>query len=93
MTDKFTEVTTENKNRTQHCDGNRLIAGWGSGTQTDAPGDWMTLKGFSARRSGGGKMGEKSVQEIIEEVKNEICDNYCRYPTIYNVDEEDELNE
>lgn len=39
MTDKFTEVTTENKNRTQHCDGNRLIAGWGSGTQTDAPGD------------------------------------------------------
>jgi hypothetical protein len=37
-------------------------------------------------------MGE-NVQEIIEEVKNEICDNYCRYPTIYNVDDEDELNE
>lgn len=29
-------------------------------------------------------MGEKNVQEIIEEVKTEICDNYCKYPAIYD---------
>lgn len=31
-----------------------------------------------------GKMDEKSVNEIIEEVKTEICDNYCKYPDIYD---------
>lgn len=35
----------------------------------------------------------KTVSQIIEEVKNEICDKYCRYPTIYNVDDEDELKD
>ena len=36
---------------------------------------------------------KKTVSEIIEEVKTEICDKYCRYPTIYNVDDEGEFNE
>ena len=35
----------------------------------------------------------KTVSQIIEEVEAEICDKYCRYPTIYNVDDEDEFNE
>lgn len=29
----------------------------------------------------------KTVSEIIEEVKTEICDNYCRYTTIYNIND------
>ena len=28
-------------------------------------------------------MSEKKVTQIIEEVTNEICDNYCKYPIIY----------
>lgn len=35
----------------------------------------------------------KTVSQIIEEVKNEICDKYCRYQTIYDADDEDELTE
>lgn len=35
----------------------------------------------------------KTVSQIIEEVKMEICDNYCRYSTIYNTDNEDEYDE
>lgn len=35
----------------------------------------------------------KTVSQIIEEVKNEICDKYCRYQTIYDEDDEDELTE
>ena len=33
-------------------------------------------------------MCDKNVQEIIEEVKSEICDNYCKYPAIYNTRED-----
>lgn len=35
----------------------------------------------------------KTVSQIIEEVKSEICDKYCRYQTIYYADDEDELTE
>lgn len=35
----------------------------------------------------------KTVSQIIEEVKNEICDNYYRYSTIYNTDNEDWYDE
>lgn len=35
----------------------------------------------------------KTVSQIIEEVKNEICDKYYRYQTIYDADDEDELTE
>ena len=34
----------------------------------------------------------KNVTEILEEVKNEICDNYCKYPEEYE-DYEDMLKE
>ena len=36
---------------------------------------------------------EKTVSQIIEEVKTEICDKYCRYPTMYDMDDEDQYNE
>ena len=29
-------------------------------------------------------MCDKNVQEIIEEVKTEICDNYCKYQAIFD---------
>ena len=32
---------------------------------------------------------EKTVNEIIEEVKCEICDKYCRYP--FEIEDEEEL--
>lgn len=31
----------------------------------------------------------KSVSQIIEEVKMEICDNYCRYTEIYDSNDDD----
>ena len=37
---------------------------------------------------GEGKMGEKSVNEIIVEVKEEICNNYCKYQAIYDTRED-----
>ena len=36
---------------------------------------------------------QKTASEIIVEVKNEICEKYCRYQTIYDADDEDELTE
>ena len=30
-----------------------------------------------------------TVSQIIEEVKIEICDNYCRYPKIYNINDDE----
>lgn len=30
----------------------------------------------------------KSVTEIIEEIKCEMCDQYCKYPDIYNTRED-----
>ena len=35
---------------------------------------------------------EHTVTEILEEVKNDICDNYCKYPEEYE-DYEDMLKE
>lgn len=35
---------------------------------------------------------EKTVSEIIEEVKTEICDNYCKYPAIYDTREDSSEN-
>ncbi len=32
---------------------------------------------------------QKTASDIIEEVKCEICDHYCRYP--YEIDDEDTL--
>lgn len=40
-------------------------------------------------------MEEKKIQtipEIIEEVKCEICDKYCKYPDLFTAEEEDVLN-
>jgi hypothetical protein len=30
----------------------------------------------------------KSVTEIFEEIKTEICDHYCKYPDIYDTRED-----
>lgn len=41
-------------------------------------------------------MGEakRSIIEIIEEVKEDICDKYCKYPSMYTPDEwEDKIDE
>ena len=35
---------------------------------------------------------EKTVSEIIKEVKAEICDNYCKYPAIYDTREDSDEN-
>lgn len=31
---------------------------------------------------------QKTVRDIIEEVMVEICDNYCKYPAIYDTRED-----
>lgn len=31
---------------------------------------------------------EKTIPEIIEEIKEEICDKYCKYPEIYDEEAE-----
>ena len=36
-------------------------------------------------------MEEKTVSKIMEEVIEEICDKYCKFPTIYEGKDEDEL--
>ena len=33
----------------------------------------------------------KSVSEIIENVKTEMCDEYCKYPYQFSEDEQDAL--
>ena len=35
---------------------------------------------------------KQTIPEIIEEVKCEICDNYCKYPDLFTAEEEDVLN-
>lgn len=30
------------------------------------------------------QMKEKTISQLLEEVANEICDNYCKYPAEYN---------
>lgn len=34
---------------------------------------------------------KQSISEIIEEVKCEICDNYCKYPDLFTAEEEEVL--
>lgn len=38
-------------------------------------------------------MSTQTVSDIIEEVKAEICDEYCKYPVIYKDMDEDEFIE
>lgn len=32
-----------------------------------------------------------TISDIIEEVKTEICDNYCKYPDLFSAEEEEVL--
>lgn len=34
---------------------------------------------------------QQTIPEIIEEVKTEICDNYCKYPELFSAEEEEVL--
>ena len=34
-------------------------------------------------------MAKKYITELVEEVKEDICDNYCKYPTQYQMEHED----
>lgn len=36
-------------------------------------------------------MSTQTVSDIIEEVKAEICDGYCKYPAIYKDMDKDEF--
>lgn len=33
-------------------------------------------------------MKEKTISQLLEEVANEICDHYCKYPMLYTSDNE-----
>ena len=35
-------------------------------------------------------MSNKSIIEIIEEVKEDICSNYCKYPSMYSPEDWEE---
>ena len=34
-------------------------------------------------------MKEKTITDILEDVSKDICDNYCKYPDIYQKEEEE----
>lgn len=41
----------------------------------------------------GGYEMEKTVNDILNEVVEEICDKYCKFPQMYTGENEDELYE
>ena len=35
---------------------------------------------------------EKTISQMFEEIREAMCDKYCKYPEKYNCDDEDEYN-
>ena len=75
--------------------GHRIMQ-WQNGRNTASecissrPTDSVRLSAEIAMRSERGRMSKKTktVVQIIEEVKEDICNHYCKYPDIWDEEEQ-----